>query len=171
MSEGTEKILVRGVNWLGDAVMATPALQRLRAAYPEAHITLLTPAKLADLWRGHPSLDAVMTFTGGESAWSVGRRLRAERFSTAVVFPNSPRSALEVFLAQIPQRIGTRGRWRSFFLTQPLPPRPDVVLMRKRTVAEIQRRVETGAARETFPASAHHIHHYLHLVGNRTRGD
>ena len=165
MTPGVEKILVRGVNWLGDAVMTTPALQRLRAAYPEAHITLLSPAKLADLWRGHPSLDAVMTFASGEGAWSVGRRLRAEQFSTAVVFPNSPRSALEVFLARIPRRIGTRGKWRRFFLTEPLPPRPDVVLMRKRTVAEIRRRVDAGAARETFPASAHHIHHYLHLVG------
>lgn len=165
MSPGTEKILVRGVNWLGDAVMTTPALQRLRAARPEAHITLLTPEKLADLWRGHPSLDAVLTFAAGESAWSVGRRLHAERFGTAVVFPNSPRSALEVFLARIPRRIGGRGKWRSFFLTEPLPPRPDVVLMRKRTVTEIQRRIEAGAVRETFPTSAHHIHHYLYLVG------
>ena len=165
MSQGTEKILVRGVNWLGDAVMTTPALQRLRAARPDAHITLLTPEKLADLWRGHPSLDAVMTFATDESAWSVGRRLRAEQFKAAVVFPNSPRSALEVFLARIPRRIGVRGKWRSFFLTQPLPPRPDVVLMRKRTLAEIQRRVEAGTARGTFPSSAHHVHHYLHLVG------
>ena len=165
MSGGVEKILVRGVNWLGDAVMTTPALQRLRVARPNARLTLLTPEKLAGLWHGHPSLDAVMTFADGESAWRVGRRLRAERFNTAVVFPNSPRSALEVFLARIPRRIGVRGKWRSFFLTQLLPPRPDVVLMRKRTVAEIQRRIEAGAVRETFLSSAHHIHHYLHLVG------
>ena len=165
MSRGVEKILVRGVNWLGDAVMTTPALQRLRSARPDAHLTLLTPAKLADLWRGHPSLDAVLTFAPGESAWSIGRRLRAERFSTAVVLPNSPRSALEVFLARIPQRIGVRGKWRSWLLTEALPPRPGVVLMRKRTEREIKRLVAVNGARETFPASAHHIHHYLHLVG------
>ena len=165
MAEGVEKILVRGVNWLGDAVMTTPALQRLRAARPAAHITLLTPVKFADLWRGHPSLDAVLTFGAGESAWSVGRRLRVERFNTAVVFPNSPRSALETFLARIPQRIGGRGKWRSLFLTVALPPRPGVVLMRKRTEREIQRRIETGVTRETFPSAAHHIHHYLQLVG------
>ena len=165
MAEGVEKILVRGVNWLGDAVMTTPALQRLRAARPAAHIMLLTPAKLADLWRGHPSIDAVLTFAAGEGAWSVGRRLRAEQFSTAVVFPNSPRSALEVFLARIPQRIGVRGKWRRFFLTEALSPRPGVVLMRKRTEREIQQRIETGATRETYPAAAHHVYHYLHLVG------
>src|SRR5712691_6385512 len=58
----TEKILVRGVNWLGDAVMTTPALQRLREAHPEAKITLLTHEKLADLWHNHPALDEVVTF-------------------------------------------------------------------------------------------------------------
>jgi heptosyltransferase-2 len=44
-SSKPEKILVRGVNWLGDAVMSTPALLRLREAFPDAHITLLTPEK------------------------------------------------------------------------------------------------------------------------------
>src|SRR5436189_296369 len=42
------RILVRGVNWLGDAVMTTPALQRLRERFPRAHITLLTPVKLTE---------------------------------------------------------------------------------------------------------------------------
>jgi len=56
-----ENILVRGVNWLGDAVMTTPALLRLREAYPQARITLLTIDKLALLWHGHPAVDAVET--------------------------------------------------------------------------------------------------------------
>ena len=61
------RILVRSVNWLGDAVMTTPALQRLSERFPVAHITLLTHEKLADLWLHHPSIDAVMTFRTGES--------------------------------------------------------------------------------------------------------
>ena len=44
------RILVRGTNWLGDAVMTTPALLRLREKFPDAHIALLTPEKLRDLW-------------------------------------------------------------------------------------------------------------------------
>ena len=43
------RILVRGTNWLGDAVMTTPALLRLREKFPDAHIALLTPEKLRDL--------------------------------------------------------------------------------------------------------------------------
>ena len=44
------RILVRGTNWLGDAVMTTPALLRLREKFPDAHIALLTPEKLRELW-------------------------------------------------------------------------------------------------------------------------
>src|SRR5437763_2555976 len=131
-----EKILVRGVNWLGDAVMTTPALQRLREAKPNAHITLLTHEKLADLWREHPSIDATIPFAAGESVFQVASRLRHERFDVAVAFPNSLRSALEVFLARIPKRIGYARNGRSLFLTQALPPRSGALRMHKRSRAE-----------------------------------
>ena len=49
--EASDRILVRSVNWLGDAVMTTPALLRLREAYPRSHLALLTHEKLTDLWR------------------------------------------------------------------------------------------------------------------------
>ena len=43
MPPPAEKILVRGLNWLGDAVMSTPALLRLRQARPGARLVLLSP--------------------------------------------------------------------------------------------------------------------------------
>ncbi len=164
------RILVRGVNWLGDAVMTTPALRRLREALPAAHITLLTHEKLADLWRGHSSLNAVMTFVPGGSPWSVARRLRADGFQTALVLPNSPRSALEAWLARIPQRVGYARPWCSWLLTLALPPRPGKAHMPRRSVNEVKRlvRVPTtspapGAARPPNCA-VHQIHDYLHLT-------
>jgi heptosyltransferase-2 len=159
-----EKILVRGVNWLGDAVMTTPALRRLREARPDAHITLITPEKLAALWPGHPSLDATLTFNDQDTVFSLARRLRAERFDSAVVFPNSPRSALEVFLARIPRRIGYARGGRNFLLTEALPARTGAVKMHKRTVSEIEKRIAANAPRETFHSEAHHLHDYLQLV-------
>src|ERR1700722_15354664 len=105
MPSPAQRILVRGVNWLGDAVMTTPALLRLREARPGAHITLLTHTKLADLWRNHPAVDAIETFSEDESAWSIGRRLREKKFELGLVLPNSHRSALELWLAKIPDRI------------------------------------------------------------------
>ena len=59
------RILVRGTNWLGDAVMTTPALLRLREKFPEAHITLLTPEKLKDLWADHPAMNEIISFAPG----------------------------------------------------------------------------------------------------------
>ena len=161
-----EKILVRGVNWLGDAVMTTPALQRLREARPAAHITLLTHAKLRDLWLHHPAVDSVLTFESGETVFAVAKRLRAGQFTTALVLPNSPRSALEVFLARIPQRLGLARPWRNCFLTQRIRPRAGAVEMRKRSLGEIQElnRADAPPSRVAIPTSAHHLHHYLHLA-------
>src|SRR6185295_5456057 len=59
MTPPPRRILVRGVNWLGDAVMTTPAHQRLREHLPQAHITLLIHEKLSGLWLHHPSIDAL----------------------------------------------------------------------------------------------------------------
>jgi heptosyltransferase II len=164
------RILVRGVNWLGDAVMTTPALLRLREALPEAHLTLLTHEKLASLWERHPSLDAILTFSPSESLWSVARRLRAERFQTVVVLPNSPRSALEVWLAQIPQRIGySRPCW-SWVLTRAIAPRPGKGRMSRRSVSEVRRLISQseGARSPATPRpqdrSVHQIYDYLHLA-------
>jgi heptosyltransferase II len=166
------RILVRGVNWLGDAVMTTPALQRLREALPDSHITLLTHHKLSDLWQDHPSLNAIVPFSSRESPWSVAGRLRAGHFQTALVLPNSPRSALEVWLARIPQRIGYARPWGNWFLTHPLAARLDHEQMHKRSVSEINRLVRSpatdahGPLRTTHhaPRTTHHIHNYIHLA-------
>src|SRR5271157_5351205 len=81
------RILVRGTNWLGDAVMTTPALLRLREKFPEAHITLLTPEKLKDLWLNHPAVNGTISFAAGENIFSVGKKLRAGKFDLALVLP------------------------------------------------------------------------------------
>jgi heptosyltransferase-2 len=160
MTAFPKSILVRGVNWLGDAVMSTPALQRLREAAPESEITLLTHEKLADLFQHYPHVDHVVTFCEGQNVFSVARRLRERKCDLALVFPNSHRSAFEVFLARIPQRVGYGRNW---LLTRSLAKPP--VRTRKRSVAEIKALVaENARGRETFPAEAHHVHNYLRLI-------
>lgn len=166
------RILVRGVNWLGDAVMTTPALLRLRDAYPAAHISVLAPEKLKDLWQQHPAVDDVLTFSPSETIFSVSRRLRRRKFTHALVLPNSPRSALEVFAAGIPHRTGYARSGRSWLLTQPVTSRAEAVKMHKRTVPEIKQLVaepistkaRPKALAEIPPSTAHQIHEYLHLV-------
>jgi len=190
------RILVRGVNWLGDAVMVTPALLRLREKFPGTHIALLGPEKLKDLWLHHPAVNETISFAPGESVFAIARKLRRggeapdepelarqsaattargdarpTRFDLALVLPNSPRSALEVFLAGIPQRIGYARPWRNFLLTQTVASRPGAVKMRKRTESEIRQLISPPGSSEisnqkseiTNPA-AHQIHEYLHLA-------
>ena len=162
------RILVRGTNWLGDAVMTTPALLRLREKFPDAHISLLTPEKLREIWLNHPAVNEIIHFSPEESFLDVAKKLRAGKFDVALVLPNSPRSAVETLLARIPKRIGYTAPWRNFFLTQAVPPRPDTVKMRKRTVEEIKELIsekpESKVRNSEFPKSSHQTHEYLHLA-------
>jgi len=159
-----ESILVRGLNWLGDAVMSTPALLRLRQARPAARLTLLTAEKLAGLWERQPFLDEVLAYSSAENIFQVSRRLREKKFTAALALPNSVRSALELWLAGIPNRIGAARAGRTFLLTQAVPPPPGAVRMHVRSAREVQRRIESDGGATLFPASAHHVHHYLHLT-------
>ena len=150
--------------------MTTPALLRLRGKFPEAHIVLLCPEKLRELWLHHPAVNEIISFAPGKSVFAIGRKLRDGKFDLALVLPNSPRSALEVFLAGIPQRIGYARPWRNFFLTKTVPARPGAVKMRKRSLSEIQeliKPVATASLPSTFnlqPPICHQIHEYLHLA-------
>ncbi|MGA3163358.1 MAG: lipopolysaccharide heptosyltransferase II [Verrucomicrobiota bacterium] len=170
------RILIRGTNWLGDAVMTTPALLRLREHFHDAHIALLTPEKLRELWLNHPAVNETISFAPDESVFSVGRKLRAGKFDLALTLPNSPHSAIEIWLAGIPQRIGYARPWRNWFLTSAVPARTESVKMRKLTVAEIWRRtgvppvsnqiknnLETGRM-PVLQMTAHQIYEYLHLA-------
>jgi len=162
----TERILARGVNWLGDAVMSTPALLRLREARPHAQITLLTHEKLAGLWQNHPAIDGVITFSDRESAWSIGRRIRAGTFRVGVALPNSHRSAFELWLGRIPQRVGYAGIGRNWFLTKRVQRSPGFVRMHKRSIGDIQALIRSSPVphRQSLPVTGHQIHHYLHLA-------
>jgi len=159
------RILVRGVNWLGDAVMTTPALLRLREFLPDADIVLLIHEKLGDLWPDHPAVDLTLTYGPDTSSSQLIKRLRRERFDTALILPNSFRSALEVWLAGIPRRVGYRGNGRTWLLSHAISARPGSRPMRKRSPKEIRQLISQPVAPPTSgPPPVHHIHHYLRLT-------
>src|SRR5205085_9406907 len=82
------RILVRGVNWLGDAVMTTPALLRLREHFPAALIAILTPEKLRSLWLHHPAVDEIISFSPDHSVWAVAKKIQV------VMWPESKRETV-----------------------------------------------------------------------------
>ncbi len=110
------RILIRGTNWLGDSVISMPAVRAIKLGRPDAHVTVAAPAKLAPVWKLVPEVDEVIPLPT-DSLLSDGEVDRRQQpFDVAILFPNSLRSALEVWLARIPRRVGYRGHHRSLAL-------------------------------------------------------
>lgn len=135
------RIVIRASNWLGDAVMSVPAVRAIKRGRIDAHVTILTPAKLADFWKRVAEVDEVLTFDPDENVFAVARKLRG-KFDVAIIFPNSLRTALEPWLAGIPRRVGYPGHQRRWLLDQPF--------------------VEKKKKQPDPPK--HQVHHYLALA-------
>jgi heptosyltransferase-2 len=126
-SKGIRRILVRQVNWVGDAVLTLPALAALDRRFPGAEIVLLAKPWVAGLFAGSPSLDRVLEYRsesdhrGLVGRWRLARALRAEGFDLAVLFPNSLDAALAPWLAGIRCRVGYATDARRILLTHPIP--------------------------------------------------
>ena len=124
--ESIKRILVRGPNWLGDAVMCEPALRGLRRLFPDAQIALLVKPAVADLYAGHPALTRVLTYdTKGRHAglfgkWALAGQLRRQQFDLAVLFQNAFEAAFLTFLAGVPRRYGYSTDGRSLLLSDPV---------------------------------------------------
>jgi lipopolysaccharide heptosyltransferase II len=112
---------VRSPNWLGDAVMALPAVRNLKTMLMDESLTVAAPEKLAALWRKCPFVDEVMVLHQPKSLPISVAELREGKFGSAVLLPNSLRSAAEAWQAGIPQRIGYARGGRSLLLTQAIP--------------------------------------------------
>lgn len=114
------KILLRSPNWLGDAVMTLPAVQALIGSLDKKNrVCILSPAKLADFWKLVPGLESVLIVD--DNIAITADTLKPYHFDSAILFPNSLRSALEPWLAGIPGRYGHRGHNRSWLLSEVFP--------------------------------------------------
>ena len=142
------KILVRGTNWIGDAVMSIPALRELRRIFPDAQITLHTRSWADGLFRDAEFIDELVTFD--KSRWKIkdiydnSQFLQDDGYDLAMLFPNSFESALTSFLTRIPRRIGYNKDLRGLLLTDPI------------AVPEWKNR-------------RHEVYYYLNLVGEIER--
>jgi heptosyltransferase II len=115
------KIIVRGTNWVGDAVMTIPALRELRRIFPDAEITLHTRSWAEGIFRDAALFDEILTFDKSKSkikdALANAKELKNYNFDLAVLFPNSFETALVAKMAKIPRRFGYAKEGRSFLLT------------------------------------------------------
>ncbi len=119
------KILVRGTNWIGDAVMQIPALRELRRVLSTAKISLLTRDWARGIYEDADFIDEILTFEKSDSKFkdvlAQAKVLREKQFDLAVLLPNSFETALVAKLARIPKRIGYAKEARNFLLTDAVP--------------------------------------------------
>lgn len=127
-SATVKRLLVVPPNWVGDVVLASPALAALRRRFSTAHITYLLRANLGAIVAGAGWHDAELHWPssgGARAEWGLielARRLRSERFDAVILLTNSFRSAAIAFAARIPRRFGYARDGRGLFLTDSLAP-------------------------------------------------
>lgn len=139
----TENILIRSVNWVGDAVMTIPAIRLLKRKFRDSRISLLVRPSVRPIFEGNPFIDEFISYEDGHRGIKgrlvLASLLREKRFAKAFLFQNAFDAALITFLAGIPERIGYNRDKRGLLLTRSVPFDND------------DRRV-------------HHIYYYLNMV-------
>ena len=147
-----DRVLIRGTNWVGDAVMSVPAMREIRKRLPESRISLLVRPWVKDVYGGADFLDEVIAYDReGLHAGLSGRRrliseLRSRDFDLAILFQNAFEAALLAWWARIPRRIGYARDRRSLLLTHAIPIDPEV-------------------------KQAHQVYYYLGLLGGAGLGE
>lgn len=117
----TRATLIVSPNWIGDAVMSMPAVQRFRATHPDTELIVLAKSRVAALWAMHPAPDRIVELKPGRDGMdSAIGELRARDIAEARVLPHSFRSAWIPFRAGIPRRIGRGGGLRHLLLNEPI---------------------------------------------------
>jgi heptosyltransferase II len=117
----SDKILIVAPAWVGDMVMAQ-ALFRLLRATPEVVVDVIAPPWSVGLFARMPEVRRAIPLAAGHGEvvlarrWRLGRELRREAYTRAIVLPRSFKSALVPFFAGIPLRTGFRTELRQLVL-------------------------------------------------------
>ena len=122
-SKQIKRILIRSTNWVGDAIITTPAIRAVRKNFPEAKISLLAKPWVAPIFYNNPYIDNILIYDaagkhrGLSGIPSLSKELRKEKFDLAILLQNAFEAALIAVLAGIPNRLGYNTDARSLLLT------------------------------------------------------
>lgn len=135
-----QRILVSRLRFLGDVLLTTPLVRRLREVFPRAEIVYLTEAAYAPLLAHNPHLDEVLAFPPHASAAAQAqfyRSLRRRRFDLAIDLFGNPRTALLTWLTGAPVRVGGDFRGRGKLYSHRVPAstgNPDAIAFHLRSL-------------------------------------
>jgi heptosyltransferase-3 len=111
------KFLIIRTDRIGDVMLSLPVAQTIRERLPDAEISMMVAEPITELITGQPSIDRVVPYNNGRMVNAI-RLIRAQGFDIAVLLHPTFALSLELFLAGVPQRIGTGYRWYSLLLNR-----------------------------------------------------
>lgn len=118
-----KKILIRGTNWIGDAVMTLPALSAIRRTFSDAWISILVLPRVAEIYRLSRNIDDLILYQkpgdheGIRGMFKLAHQLKREKFDAAILLQNAIEAAIIALLAGIPIRAGYNTDGRGLLLT------------------------------------------------------
>lgn len=119
--QGINKILIRGTNWIGDAILTLPAVAAIRATYPDAYIAILVKPLVADVYELFSAVDEVIIYESKLDnpigVFKLAHKLRKKNFDAAILLQNAIEAAIIAFAAGIPLRAGYDSDGRGLLLT------------------------------------------------------
>jgi heptosyltransferase-2 len=138
-------VLIRSSNWVGDAILTTPAVRAIRKNFPNAEISILAKPWVSPVFYNNPDIDHIIDFdaAGRHRGWMgkvrLSRELRKKKFDLAILLQNAFEAAVIACLAGIPNRLGFNTDGRGFLLTH-------------------------GVHLKPFHQGGHHIDYYLGML-------
>jgi heptosyltransferase-2 len=119
--KGVDKILIRGTNWIGDAILTLPAVAAIRSTYPDAYIAILAKPLVADVYELFSAVDEVIIYESKLDnpigVFKLAHKLRKKNFDAAILLQNAIEAAIIAFAAGIPLRAGYNSDGRGLLLT------------------------------------------------------
>ncbi|MGD0278983.1 MAG: lipopolysaccharide heptosyltransferase II [Smithella sp.] len=119
--EGIDKILIRGTNWIGDAILTLPAVASIRATYPRAHIAMLVKPWVADIYKLFSDFNEIIIyenkFDNPAGVFRLAQTLKGKKFDAAILLQNAIEAAIITLSAGIPIRAGYDSDARGLLLT------------------------------------------------------
>jgi heptosyltransferase-2 len=119
--EGINNILIRGTNWIGDAILTLPAMASIRATYPHAHIAVLVKSWVADIYKLFSDVNEIIIYENKydtpAGVFRLASQLKKRNFDAAILLQNAIEAAIIAFVARIPLRAGYDSDARGLLLT------------------------------------------------------
>lgn len=112
------RLVLRAPNWLGDAILALPAMAALRRHFADAKLTVAAVPGVAPIFREDTDVRPDQVIEVSLRARVTAATLEGGGFDLGVLFPNSFKSALTLRLARVPERWGYPTALRGWLLTR-----------------------------------------------------